>query len=184
MARIHLPFQVLLAVAALLAILALVPVQAHAGDDMTVAFADPEWTGDEIPPGQQCNRCGGNGQTPRFVVSHIPDEAVYLDIYFWDGHPQSGMNHKGDHGAIRVAVTDHAQMTTPAVSGDPGSMPEGVEALKMQKCGQCGPKNAYLPPCACLASFPGKHKYYALIRAVDAEGDDLAEEKVMIGTFR
>jgi len=168
--------------AALMAALILAPAIALGGD-MTVAFADPEWDGEDIPPGQQCMKCGGNGATPRFVVANIPAEAVYLDIYFWDGHPQSGMTGKGDHGAIRVLVTDHKEMTTPAVYGS-GELPEGVTELRKQKCGQCGPRTAYLPPCACLASFPGKHKYYALIRAVDAQDDELDEVKVMIGAFR
>ena len=171
--------------AALLAAL-LFPAAVLAGNHggMTVAFADPQWGGEDIPPGQQCAKCGGNGATPRFVVKNIPAQAVFVDILFRDGHAQSGMTRAGDHGAIRVLVTDHREMTTPAVLGGSADLPEGVQELKKQKCGQCGPQTAYLPPCACLASFPGKHKYYALIRAVDAEENDLAEVEVMIGAFR
>ena len=42
--------------------LTFLPIAASAAD-LTVVFADPTWTGDQIPKGQHCKKFGGNGAT-------------------------------------------------------------------------------------------------------------------------
>lgn len=151
---------------------------------LQVDFADPEWTGDMIPPGQQCRKCGGDGSTPRFIVSNIPEGASDLVIQFRDGAFDSGMTSQGAHGAIRVKIADHSRMTTPAVAGETLDMPQDVTIEKRHIGGNAGQTGAYLPPCACLAKNRSYHKYYALIQAVDANGTVLAERTIMIGKFK
>ncbi len=49
---------------------------------LKVSFADPAWTGKQIPAGQQCQMFSGKGATPPLVVENIPVGANAIIVEF------------------------------------------------------------------------------------------------------
>ena len=90
--------------------LAVMPVAASAAE-LTVAFADPAWTGDRIPEGQHCKKFGGNGATPPLIVSGIPTGTNAIVVEFND-KSFSKLSSGGGHGKIGFLIPDGATEAT------------------------------------------------------------------------
>jgi len=159
--------------------LASAPVNAA---DLTVGFADPAWTGDKIPKGQQCKKFGGEGATPPLTVSGIPPEANAVVVEFNDKSYQQ-LSYDGGHGKIGYHITPGAgSVALPAVPGGTSDMPDGVWLVKKNRASGAWSSPGYLPPC----SGGKNNKYAAEIYAVILEGDDydeVAEGEITLGRY-
>jgi len=160
-------------------ILATAPVHAA---DLTVAFADPAWTGDKIPAGQHCKKFGGSGATPPLTISNIPPEANAIVVEFNDKSYQQ-LSYDGGHGKIGFHITPGAgEATLPAVPGGTSDMPDGVWLVKKNRATGAWTSPGYLPPC----SGGRGNKYAAEVYAVILEGDeyeDIAEGEITLGRY-
>jgi hypothetical protein len=154
--------------------------------ELKVSFADPAWTGNVIPAGQQCQVCGGKGATPVLKVENIPAGANAIIVEYNDLNSRS-LSSNGGHGKIGFWIKkDSASVTLPSVPGETaqlgtdGSFVE-AEARSTQQYASPG----YLPPC----SGGSGHVYVADVKAVYKairEGEEnrlLAQQRIKLGTY-
>ena len=71
--------------------------------NLEVSFADSIWDGKRVPTGQQCNKFGGTGSTPRLIVKNIPPEANTIIMEFSDRDYPPMDN--GGHGKIGYKIS-------------------------------------------------------------------------------
>lgn len=151
---------------------------------LKVSFADPAWTGKQIPAGQQCQMFSGKGATPPLVVENIPAGANAIIVEFNDlsfaplsnggGHGKIGFWHKGGERAV-----------LPAVPGETATLPAGsfLEARALSTGNYASP--GYLPPC----SGGRGNLYVADVKAVykaSKEGEEnrlFAEQRITLGNY-
>lgn len=151
--------------------------------DLEILFADSIWTGKKIPKGQQCNKFGGNAETPKLMVKNIPAGTNALIMEFSDRCYQP-MNY-GGHGKIGYNITPGIQQVTiPSVPGHTFDLPKGFFLVSAHKGSNWDKAGAYMPPCS-----GGKGNLYdVIVKAVyDApEGKEsqlLGEGKLTLGTY-
>ena len=146
--------------------------------EFTVAFADPAWDGKKIPDGQHCSKFGGQGATPALRVSGIPAGTAMIVVEFNDldyGPLSSG----GGHGVIGFAHDGGTEATLPSVAGETSDMPEGVTLVRKNRARGAFNAPGYLPPC----SGGRRNKYRAVVKALDANEDELAETEITLGRY-
>lgn len=160
-----------------LASLVLLPWAAHAAD-MTVSFSDPAWGGGKIPSGQHCSKQGGKGATPAFSIANVPDGTVEFHVEFNDQNFQP-LSYDGGHGTIGFKHAGGASAELPSVPGETSSLPDGAWVVKKNRAKGSFSRPGYLPPC----SNRRNHKYWALVKAMDANEDELAEVKITLGRY-
>jgi hypothetical protein len=145
--------------------------------EFTVAFADDAWNGETIPDGQQCASDGGEGATPAFDVSGIPEGTTDILVAFSD-ESNEPMNN-GGHGSISFPVTaGETTMTLPSVPGETDELPEGVTIAAPNARGDEATPG-YIPPCSGGAG----NLYSALVTAIDHTGAELASARIELGTY-
>lgn len=153
--------------------------------ELTVAFADPAWTGDRIPEGQHCKKFGGNGATPPLIVSGIPAGANAIVVEFND-KSFSKLSSGGGHGKIGFLIPDGAtEATLIAVPGGTDDLPEGTWLVKKNRATGGWRSKGYLPPCS-----GGKRNTYAadviavIIDPASMEvQEELAETTIRLGKY-
>ncbi len=172
-----------MAIAALAALAALPMVAAAA--ELTVAFADPAWTGGKIPAGQHCKKFGGNGATPPLVVSGIPAGANAIVVEFND-KSYNELSRDGGHGKIGFLIPDGAiEATLIAVPGGTNALPEGTWLVKKNRARGAWRSKGYLPPC----SGGKRNTYSADVIAVTIDPaskevqEELAETTIKLGKY-
>lgn len=149
---------------------------------LQVSLADPSWSGFTIPEGQQCRKFGGNGATPRLLVSGIPEGANAVIVAFSD-RSWFLMNH-GGHGMIGLWTGyAHNRVEIPSVAGETFDLPSGIFIEQPHRGGR-GEPGAYLPPC----SGGRGNRYVAEVMAVHkGTGDEptwlLAEGEISMGRY-
>jgi len=150
---------------------------------LQVSFADPAWNGKTVPPGQQCNRFGGNGSTPRLIIKNIPAEANALILEYSD-RDYAPMDN-GGHGKIGYKIQQGAsEVTTPSVPGHSFTLPEGYFLVAAHNNPSWDTAGAYMPPCS-----GGKGNfYYVTVKAVyqsasNAQPKVLATAKLSLGMY-
>ena len=173
-------FGLLLAIAAV----ALLPVVASAAD-MTVVFADPAWTGDQIPEGQHCKKFGGNAATPPLTVSGIPAGANAIVVEFND-KSYNKLSRDGGHGKVGFLVPDgETEVTLIAVPGGTDALPGGTWLVKKNRAKGAWRSDGYLPPC----SGGQRNTYAADVIAVVVDlatmevQEELAETTIKLGKY-
>ena len=129
--------------------------------NLEISFADSLWNGKNIPAGQQCDRFGGDGATPRLIVKNIPagTNALIMEYSDKDYPPMDN----GGHGKIGYKITTGTQhVTIPSVPGHTFDLPKGFFLVSAQKAPDWDKAGAYMPPCS-----GGKgNLYYVTVKAV------------------
>ena len=150
---------------------------------LDISFADPIWGGKKVPKGQQCNRFGGKGSTPRLIVKNIPSGTNSIIMEYSDR--SYDMMDNGGHGKIGYRIPKGAtEITVPSVPGHSFDLPEGFFLVAAQRNPQWDRGGAYLPPCS---GGMGNY-YYVTVKAVyDApKGEEsklLGKGKIGLGTY-
>ncbi|WP_165837741.1 hypothetical protein [Zavarzinia aquatilis] len=145
---------------------------------LTVTLADPAWTGDKIPEGQQCRKFGGKSpMTPALKVEGLPAGTVEVLVEFND-EDYYDLSFGGGHGIIGFAAGPGTAVL-PAVPGETWEMPPGVRIADENRATGSYATPGYLPPC----SGGNDHRYFAVVKAIDGNEEVLAEGQVTIGRF-
>ena len=159
---------------------AMLPVAVIAAE-IEVSFVDPAWDGETVPAGQQCQKFGGQGESPALLVTGVPAAADLLTLDFSDGS-YAAMD-KGGHGKIAYRIELGAgTVTIPSVAGHTMDLPDGFEVVEAHQAPTWDKAGAYLPPC----SGGRGNRYYVTVRAVHRAGEELqllAEAVVEMGKY-
>ncbi len=148
-----------------------------------VAFANSLWDGKKVPDGQQCNKFGGDAQTPELLISNIPTNANAVIMEYSD-RDASHMDN-GGHGKVGYRLAENTQkVSVPAIKGHTFDLPEGFFLVKAHANPAWDKAGAYMPPC----SGGRGNRYYVTVKAVyDApEGQEsllLAKGKLELGKY-
>ena len=145
---------------------------------LQVSFADPSWTGKKIPKGQHCKKFGGNGATPELTVSGIPEGATAILVEFNDASYQP-LSSRGGHGIVGFEHAGGGEAVLPPVPGGTRETPAGTWIEKKNRATGAWTSPGYLPPC----SGGRGNRYFAVVKAVDANGKVLAKAKITIGRY-
>jgi hypothetical protein len=158
--------------------LAALSFPALAQSQLTVAFADPLWTGDKVPADQHCPLQGGHGATPALTVAGVPDGTSQITVAFNDETYQP-MN-DGGHGVIGfdVAATG-GTATLPSVPGNTAELPAGAHVVTASRAPGDYASPGYLPPC----SGGNGNTYSATVTALDSTGATLGTGKITLGKY-
>lgn len=140
---------------------------------MEVKLADPEWNGEEVPEGQQCQRFGGrNPQSPRLEVENIPPEADVLLLEFSDRDVP--IMDQGGHGKVAYRLNGENSVTVPPVPGHSEELQEPFLVVVPHKAPQWDRPGAYLPPCS-----GGKgNDYFVDVKAVKLDEKQQVQEVI------
>ncbi len=159
--------------------LAALTLPAFAQSELTVSFADPAWTGDTIPEGQQCRLHGGDGFTPALEVSGLPEGTTQINVEFND-ESYAPLSKDGGHGIIGFAVTPvEGTATLPSVPGYSTDLPEGASVVAAARPGPPYDSVGYLPPC----SGGSGNTYAAVVRALTADGTEVGNGRIVLGKY-
>lgn len=149
-----------------------------AAEDLQVSFADPAWTGKEIPEGQHCKKFGGDGATPPLKVSGIPEGTSAILVEFNDKSFQP-LSRKGGHGIVGFRHSGGNEAVLPAVPGGTTETPDGTWIEKKNRATGAWRSPGYLPPC----SGGRGNRYSAVVKAVNADGKTLAKARISLGRY-
>ena len=159
--------------------LAAFALPAFAQSTLTIAFADPAWTGDKIPAGQHCRLLGGDGSTPALQVSGIPEGTAQINVEFND-ESYKPLSKDGGHGIIGFTVAPvDGTATLPSVPGYSTDLPEGAMVVAKARTRAPYDSVGYLPPC----SGGTGNTYAAVVRALAADGTELGNGHIVLGTY-
>ncbi len=161
----------------LMATLAIVAGPASAGT-LEAIFSDPGWTGTKIPAGQHCKKFGGDGATPELKVSGIPTDTTAILVEFNDASFPP-MSSGGGHGIVGFVHAGGAEAILPPVPGGTAKTPAGTWIEKKNRATGAWESPGYLPPC----SGGTGNRYFAVIKAVNANKTVLAETEITLGRY-
>ena len=156
---------------------ALVAAAAFAAE-LQVSFADSSWTGKKIPTGQHCMKFGGNSATPELNVSGIPQGATAILVEFNDASFAS-LSSRGGHGIVGFEYAGGGEAVLPPVPGGADETPAGTWIEKKNRATGAWKSPGYLPPC----SGGRGNRYFAVVKAVDADKKVLAKAKIKLGRY-
>ncbi len=151
--------------------------------NISVQFASSLWDGKKVPDNQQCNKFGGNAQTPSLKVSNIPATANAIIVEYSDRSAPHMDN--GGHGKIGYKITPGtSEVTIPSVEGHTFELPEQFFIVSPHANPSWDKAGAYMPPC----SGGRGNKYYATIKAVYEAPEDqqsmlLGKGKIELGKY-
>ena len=145
---------------------------------LQVGFADSSWTGKKIPKGQHCKKFGGNGSTPELKVSGIPEGTTAIFVEFNDASYQP-LSNRGGHGIVGFEYTGGGESVLPPVPGGTEETPAGTWIEKKNRATGAWTSSGYLPPC----SGGRGNRYFAVVKAVDADKKVLAKAKIKLGRY-
>ena len=146
--------------------------------DLQVSLADPAWTGKKIPQGQHCKKFGGDGATPPLRVAGIPEGTTAILVEFNDASYQP-LSSRGGHGIVGFEHTEGGEVVLSPVPGGVEETPPGTWIEKKNRATGAWRSPGYLPPC----SGSNGNSYFAVVKAVDANGQVLAKAKIKIGKY-
>ena len=146
-----------------------------------MAFADSKWSAGKIPDGEQCSAAGGRGSSPAFLVTNLPSEAADVVVEFFDLDDPT-LNQPGSLGAYALPATNLLRLYVPSQPGETSRLVEDAVMVRPHAV-QKLPAGAYAPPCPVLSAVPdARHRYYAIVKAVDAKRQPLAGALMRLGT--
>jgi hypothetical protein len=149
---------------------------------LSVSMANPAWDGEKIPTGQQCDKFGGKGATPKLAIEQIPAGTNAIVMEYSDRTYQP-MDH-GGHGKFGYRIQPNiSTVNIPEVSGHTFELPKGFFLIEAQRAPTWDKAGAYLPPCS-----GGKgNEYYVTVKAVkELNGgirEVLRESEVILGKY-
>ena len=146
--------------------------------ELQVSFADPSWTGKKIPKGQHCKKFGGEGSTPELKVSGIPEGATAIRVEFNDASFQP-LSSRGGHGIVGFEYAGGGESVLPPVQGGTDETPAGTWIEKKNRATGAWKSPGYLPPC----SGGRGNRYFAVVKAIDANKKVLAKTKIKLGRY-
>lgn len=147
---------------------------------LSVVFADSKWTAGKVPDGEQCSAAGGRGSSPAFLVANLPTEAADVVVEYFDLDDPT-LNQPGSLGAYAVPVTNLIRQYVPSQPGETTRLVEDAVMVRPHAV-QKLPAGAYAPPCAILSATPdARHRFYAVVKAVDARKQPLAGALMRLG---
>jgi hypothetical protein len=159
--------------------LAALALPAAAQSTLTIAFADPSWTGDKIPAGQHCRLLGGDGSTPALEVSGLPEGTAQVNVEFND-ESYRPLSTDGGHGIIGFTVTPtDGAATLPSVPGYSTDLPEGAFVVAKARTRAPYDSVGYLPPC----SGGQGNTYSADVKALSADGTEVGNGYIVLGKY-
>ena len=145
---------------------------------LQVSFADSSWTGKKIPKGQHCKKFGGEGSTPELKVSGIPEGTTAILVEFNDASYQP-LSSRGGHGIVGFEHAGGGEAVLPPVPGGTEETPAGTWIEKKNRATGAWRSPGYLPPC----SGGRGNRYFAVVKAVDADKKVLAKAKFKLGRY-
>ncbi len=130
---------------------------------LRLEIIDPDWDGERIPDGQQCQRQGGeNPSTPSILVGDIPEGADALILEFSDRDYRPMDN--GGHGKVGFMLTEGTSETMiPPIPGHTFDLPDNFFLVQEHLAPGFDTPGAYMPPC----SGGVNHSYYVTVKAVE-----------------
>jgi len=161
---------------------------------LSVAHADTSWNGVTVPPGQNCMKDGGFGNTPAIIVSELPVSTTAVHVEFNDASFEP-LSFDGGHGTIGYHIggvgspsfphsleAKDGTVRLPSVSGETDflSLTPQIGALGINKPTFLVNRNratgdfaaaGYLPPCSGGAG----HK--------DEAGVDVGRRRIELGKY-
>lgn len=145
-------------------------------------LADPQWTGDLVPSGMQCQKFGGEQpRTPGLVVSEIPEGTNVL-IFEYSDRSYEPMD-KGGHGQFGFAISHQTgTVWVPQVLGHSFDLPKGFFLIEAHRNPKWDQEGAYMPPC----SGGKNNSYYVTVKAAQIKNDKLeikAESVLELGKY-
>ena len=152
---------------------------------LRLSFTNPQWDGETIPPGQQCQKFGGKASgTPQMKVEGIPIEADALVVEYTD----RSWGPIGGHGKIGYYIEPGADtIVIPSVPGHSFDLPEGFFLVSEHAAPHWDTAGAYLPPCSGAGGVG--NRYYAIVKAIvgaKSEGEKpllVARGSIEMGRF-
>lgn len=165
-----------------ISISAIIVLPTQATEKMTASLADTAWNGITIPDGQQCDKFGGQGSSPKIHVANIPAGTDALVVEYSDESYEPMRD--GGHGKIGYRILSKArEITIPAVKGHSFDLPEPFFIVEPQRAPQWDKAGAYLPPCS-----GGKgNTYTATIKAVKLDsgrvGETITDSSLVLGKY-
>ena len=145
---------------------------------LQVGFADSSWTGKKLPKGQLCKKFGGNGSTPELTVSGIPEGTTAILVEFNDASYQP-LSTRGGHGIVGFEYAGDGEAVLPPVPGGTEETVAGTWIEKKNRATGAWKSPGYLPPC----SGGRGNRYFAVVKAVDADKKVLAKAKIKLGRY-
>ncbi len=142
---------------------------------LQISFADPEWNGEQVPTGQQCQKFGGhNPSTPSLIIKGIPSGTNTIIMEYSDrSFPM--MDH-GGHGRIGYRIPPNMkEAVIPSVPGHTFDLPEGFFILSPHQAPNWDKAGAYQPPC----SGGNGNSYYVTVNAVYRGASEGIEVKLL-----
>ncbi len=144
--------------------------------DMSVALQGG-WDGKRIPKGQQCTLFGGKGATPPMQVSGLPNGTAWVYVEYND-RSYRPLSKNGGHGVIGYPVKGSSAELY-SVPGLKGSLPGKAKVISAARGTGQYESAGYLPPC----SGGRNNLYFAVVKAVSADGKTLGKKKIEIGRY-
>lgn len=135
------------------------------------------WDGKTVPKGQQCTVFGGKGATPPMRVSGLPAGTQWVFVEYND-RDYRPLSTRGGHGVIGYPVSG-TSADLYAVPGLKGKLPGKARVIKKARTSGKFASAGYLPPC----SGGRGNRYFADVKAVDANGKVLEKARVEMGRY-
>ncbi len=130
---------------------------------LQLELADPDWDGERIPDGQQCQSQGGvNPSTPTILVGDIPEgsDAIILEFSDRSYRPMD----EGGHGKIGFMIPEGTHETViHSVPGHTFDLPKDFFLVHEHLAPGFDTAGAYMPPC----SGGANHAYYVTVKSVE-----------------
>jgi hypothetical protein len=160
----------------------LINTSAYAANTLNASLIDSAWNSKKVPDGQQCEKFGGNGSTPKIRVHDIPSGTNAIIMEYSDRSYQP--MDLGGHGKFAYRIKDNvSEIDVPSVIGHTFRLPESFFLIEAQRAPSWDKAGAYLPPCS-----GGKgNEYYVTIKAVkEIDGgirEVLGQTEVSLGQY-
>lgn len=145
--------------------------------ELNVAHIDEDWGNGKgsVPNKGICQYRGGDGMSPAFKISNIPNLTAKIELHFTD----EDYDTEGFHGIIGVPLTkNQSEIIISSFKGETNSLPDKYEIIRKHGCYNCG-TGVYLGPC----SGGRGHRYNVYIYAKDSAGNTLSKGKLRLGNY-
>ncbi|MCG7492644.1 hypothetical protein [Thalassobius sp. Cn5-15] len=147
-----------------------------AAADMSITLGGG-WDGKKVPAGQQCTLFGGKGKTPPMAVSGLPTGTTWVIVEYND-RDYRPLSKDGGHGVIGYPVKG-SNADLYAVPGLVGKLPGKAKVISAARGTGKYKSEGYMPPC----SGGKRNRYFAIVKAVSADGKVLEKKRVNIGRY-
>ncbi|WP_420006532.1 hypothetical protein [Arenibacterium sp. LLYu02] len=135
------------------------------------------WNGKSVPKGQHCTLFGGKGATPPMEVTGLPSNTAWVYVEYND-RDYRPLSKNGGHGVIGYPANG-SSLDLYSVPGLVDKLPGKARVISAARGTGDYASKGYMPPC----SGGRGNRYFAIVKAVSANGKILEEQKVEIGRY-